>query len=464
MKKYKNFIIIMFLMIIILYSLQQFLPRIWKSDVITVNSYNDLENAVRFGKGGVVMLTSDIKMGKSSSPIVVDKELTIDLNGFKITKDNDKELFVIGCEIDGENGSIITEKISVEPLSFPDSFLTKIEDTSCFEIGDLIEIRDEYSAEYNIIKDIKDINTIVLGKRPENSYRTGGSIIKISNRVQNICLKNGTICNAYEEFDGKMMTEQTGFVGKKGIIYIYNAKNIKIQDISIQNNNCNQNNIQVENCEEVSVSDCFVKGGRNGVSFNSNHCKIVNSVLEDCSSGVWLSGDFNQISTNQIISSGKSLNHGDAITIAGNASDNIIDANTIVGGNCYGIWGLNGKKERNIITNNSIKSNVTYAIMLQEGSGFCISNNIIDWCSGGIVIDDVTNSNIESNIVSNNLVSGIAIGKKCCNIVVANNNLFGNNFVDRSVAGYGGDIVIWGKPINIIVENNCTDEEIIYLE
>lgn len=410
------------------------------------------------------MLTSDVKMEEFNMPIIVKNELTIDLNGFKILKESDKELFVIGCKIDGKRESVITEEISIEPLSFPDSFLVKVEDTSCFEEGDLIEIRDEYSTEYNIVKEIKDTNMIVLGKRPKNRYRAGGSIIKITDRVQNVCLKNGTICNASEEFDGKMMTEQTGVVGKTGIIHIYNSKNVKVQDICIQNENCNQNSIQVESSEEVLVSDCFVKGGRNGVVINTNHCNVVNCVFEDCSGGVWLAGDFNQISTNQIISSGNSLNNGDGITIAGNASDNIINANTIVGGNCYGIWSWDGKKERNIITNNSIKSNVTYAIMIQEGSGFCISNNIIDWCSGGIAIDNVTNSSIESNIISNNLVSGIAIGEKCSNIVVANNNLSGNNFVDKSVAGYGGDIVIWGSPGCIMAESNYTEEEIIYLE
>lgn len=45
-------LVIMLLIVIGFYTYRKFLPNIRKSDVITVNSYSELEKAVESGKGG----------------------------------------------------------------------------------------------------------------------------------------------------------------------------------------------------------------------------------------------------------------------------------------------------------------------------------------------------------------------------------------------------------------------------
>jgi len=106
-----------------------------------------------------------------------------------------------------------------------------------------------------------------------------------------------------------------------------------------------------------------------------------------------------------------------------------------------------------------IQANVTYGIYLESGEGYLIQNNRTERNSGGICAEEISNSNISGNYVTNNLISGISIGEKSKKCIIQNNILSGNNYVDPEEAGYGGDIVLWGNPKGIIQKDNITEQK-----
>ncbi|MBS7007126.1 NosD domain-containing protein [Anaerostipes sp.] len=424
-----------------------------------VNTFRELENLLKKEHNTLnIVLESDITCGNKT--LYIEGNTNLDLNGHVLYKTGGKPLFYLGDKRKQEKIKLI-EDLKIEPAKFPEDFIVKVENTESIKKGQRIYISDGSAGEKNIVSKVINKTSFLVKERPNRIYKKSTAKVEIlSDKTGDITIKNGKIENNKIKFD---MTQSKG---KESIIVSNYSSDIEINNIKIVNKNYNQNSIGILKSENVVLSNCRIEGGRNAVVVDSGSsmCKILGNTFYDCSGGVFLSGNNNLISDNVITASGATLNSGDGITILESASFNIIKSNQILGGNCYGIWGLKGKRTGNSITDNVIQANVTYGIYLEGGDGYLINNNKTERNSGGICIDQVTNSNISNNYVTNNLISGISIGEKVKKCIIKNNTLSGNNYVDPDVAGYGGDVVVWGNPEDIIVEDNVAEQKMRKIE
>ena len=136
----------------------------------------------------------------------------------------------------------------------------------------------------------------------------------------------------------------------------------------------------------------------------------------------------------------------------------------ITGGNCYGIWAVGEEQIGNIVNNNIIQSNITYGLSIQDGKEWVISGNQFVRNSGGINIEAGRNISICNNSFIENLAMGIMIGEKTDTVIINGNSFQGNNYIDPDVAGYGGDIVIWGENRSIMLQENSMEENVKVIE
>lgn len=434
-----------------------------------VKSFEELKKAVKSRKKGTplnIILESDISCGEDT--LYVNGNVHINLNGHILYKEGSTPLFYLGNKKQGERTKI-TKNLEIKPMQYPEEFIVKVEDTGKLKKGQKIYISDTDGGEMNVISCIVNKNKLLLKERPCRIYSSkSGTVEALVYEEGNLTIQNGQI-KTNDEKNKKIVKESmeetiafTKSKSKDSMIVINSMSNVKLSDVEIINKNFHQNTIAVLRSENVVVDNCYIEGGRNAIILgeNSQNCKITNNAFYDCSAAIFLFGNNNLITDNSITSSGATVKFGDGITILGSASYNTIRSNQIIGGNCYGIWGLEGKRSGNSIIDNVIQANITYGIYLEGGGGYLIENNRMERNSGGICIDGISNSVISDNFVSNNLISGISIGAKVKKCIVENNILSGNNYVDPNIAGYGGDIVIWENPDKITVKDNKTEQEI----
>jgi len=193
-----------------------------------------------------------------------------------------------------------------------------------FMVGDNITISDDNGKEFNTIKDIDGI-TITLQNRPIRTYTTAANAkIKKINPVSNISIQGLTI----EHINPAAPA-----------IKIVCSTDASFINLTIKNP---LHGIVINNSERITINSCQITPGSIGAASHgiqlgkfTRHCKVVNNTFLHARPAVALLGEFCIIADNIITASGNG-NTGDGITIQG--SDNVINGNTIIGGDCYGIW------------------------------------------------------------------------------------------------------------------------------
>lgn len=431
-------------------------------EAVEVHSWEELKEAVDEASQ-LIILGNDITCKTYDSPLKIQNSYVhIDLNGYTIYKEcNGPLLQIIGNPV---CSSSLKEELNIEPLQFPEDYILHYNDL-IEEDGEIIYIEDDLCGEFNGIKQFVDDETLLLTKRPINIYKRNAKIFVFEDVPSHIIIENGKIVNNSSELGSEYSAAQEildissgkALSNVYGIIEIRYAQDVEIRHIDFVNYNTGEDTIKINQSELVSVDSCSLYGGKTGIRVyeGASQFSLCNNIIYDCSAAIFLGGNKGSIVNNKIIQSGNTLKNGDGITITASAKDNIISQNEIIGGMCYGIWGLSGNTGGgNSIINNLIDSNITYGIYIESGQGYIIQENRVQRCSGGICVDSCKDFVISDNIAKDNLVSGISIGEKVENTIVENNICQGNNYVDPNIAGYGGNIVIWGYPKNLIIENN----------
>lgn len=432
-----------------------------------VKTFEELETVLKKERENVslnIVLKSDILC--KDRTLYIGANTNLNLNGHTLLKKGGNPLFYIG-NVEKKTKLALMKDVEIKPLQDPKKFIVEIKSTQNIKKGQRVYLSDGSQGEMNIIDKVLDEKRFLLKERPHRIYKSKAGYLELFNDEKaNITIQNGQIKNQLRQngtTDSGMdeTIKLTKSRGEKSIIVVDHGHDIELSNIKITNENYNQNNIAIMKSENISVNSCHVEGGRNAVIIDagSSLCKVLDNTFYDCSGGIYLFGSNNIITDNVINSSGATLNSGDGITILKSASFNNIKNNQIIGGNCYGIWALKGKRSGNNISDNVIQANVTYGIYLESGEGYLIQNNRTERNSGGICAEEISNSNISGNYVTNNLISGISIGEKSKKCIIQNNILSGNNYVDPEEAGYGGDIVLWGNPKGIIQKDNITEQK-----
>lgn len=425
-----------------------------------VKTFEELETALKKERKSVglnIVLKSDILC--KDRTLYIGANTNLNLNGHTLLKKGGNPLFHIGS-VRKKTKLDLMKDLEIKPLQDSKKFIVAVKSTQNIKKGQRIYLSDGSQGEMNIVAKVLDKKRFLLKERPHRVYKSKtGYIELLNNQKDNITIQNGKIKNQLIEMDETVKLPKSS--GEKAIIVIDYGQDIELSNIKINNGNYNQENIAIIKSENVSVNTCYVEGGRSAVIVDagSSLCKLLDNTFYDCSGGIFLFGSNNIITGNVINSSGSTLNSGDGITILESASFNIIKNNQITGGNCYGIWAVKGKRSGNNISDNVIQANVTYGIYLESGEGYLIQNNRTERNSGGICADQISDSNISGNYVTNNLISGISIGEKSKRCIIQNNVLSGNNYIDPKEAGYGGDIVIWGDMKGIVCKDNITEQK-----
>lgn len=382
---------------------------------------------------------------------------------------------MLNISVKSAEAIVLENDIRIKPMTYPNDFIVEVGCTSNMETGQIIFIEDEKAGEYNYIRDIIDDKRILLEERPISEYASEmGKVYLIEGLKKNIKIENGIICVPYEEFDKNIssavqirnMIDETRFdrleyILTESIIEVSWGMDIRIENIEFSNKNYNLNSIFWGRVERGNVHNCRFDGGQKGILIgtHSNNCSIYGNTIIDCAPGIWIAGSKNLILENTISSSGSTCKEGDGITIGKTAVDNIISENIIMGGNCYGIWGLPGNAKGNTIADNLIDSNITYGIYIQSGKNWTITGNRIIRCAGGIGLENVENSIISCNIIKQNLYCGTIITGKSQNNIIKENVYSENNYIDEKSVGYGGDIVLFKieQNCNNIIEDNIVE-------
>jgi hypothetical protein len=230
--------------------------------------------------------------------------------------------------------------------------------------------------------------------------------------------------------------------------------------------------------------------GAAGTSVNSNIIDN-NTIQARCIAGasncygIWLRrlASYNNITRNNIITNGTTLNYGIYI-IGTNAlivNSNIIDSNSIITGGTgisnHGIL-LSTNASYNVITNNTILangSNTNYGINVVGAAAADSNSTLIDsnnitvvgtaaavgnigiWIDGNASNNNVTNNNLSVYGTSNS--QGIelrgAVGTLCVNNLISSNNVLVNGSAAASVTDYGIYLTA-NTNANIITSNNIT--------
>jgi len=240
-----------------------------------------------------------------------------------------------------------------------------------------------------------------------------------------VCM-HGTITNNHIIFTENMHSQFYG-------IYIQNSVNVPFsRNVLVSNNHIEGNGYSntggiaivggAEDIENVTVTENNIEDvsyfGINGDS-GASHCDISHNIINVCYSGVRFDGDYNTISWNKIYGTtndGMMLDNMDWSDV----SHNLIKDSAAYGMDLYGTWTYTSISNNRVIdpTNDGIRFNT-----ISSFSHMDISYNKVKchW-NDAIVLDNVDNSTISFNHLTNTNSYGMTENSDCSyNIFIGNN-------------------------------------------
>jgi len=327
-------------------------------------------------------------------------------------------------------------------------------------------------------------NGVITGKgTKENPYIIEGWRIN-ANKKHGIYIGNTTAycivknCYIYNEGEGNG-------------IYLYNAKNIEIQNITLMSNyrgvylkKCNYNvilknqintngyGILIEESSNNNIIDNSIFSNYYGIVLqNSSHNILKENTMEENMRNFMLMGSYESHFDNEINSSntangkpllyfiGKEnliLDSIDAGFLGFVSCNNITLRNVSISYSGNGV--LIYQSNYFLIEGNAFYQN-DYAISLQQSSYNTIRENYIESSEIGVHVSDVFNSLMEDNILNEDSV-GIMMAYSSNNIIISNNiskavygvylsESTGNNISKNDIEAVGIDKSLWAEAISL---------------
>ena len=234
-----------------------------------------------------------------------------------------------------------------------------------------------------------------------------GYIDPAANDIDASNLVEGKPLRILDGISGITINSSTG----AGAIYCLNCSNITIDGLEMTNNTAS---IWLESTKDSSVKGCRLKNSIYGTvsDFSSTNITFENNTIEDCLTGIYLSGSRNKIAGNAVkrCYSGISIKDDRSNMGGPEATDNRIMENTVSGG----IIGIDiSSSTGNILQNNSMYGNLINLdlgdspskIVNEIGSGnfvngkrvFCLKNKadmVIDSSSDAGMVVCINCSNL----------------------------------------------------------------------
>lgn len=350
-------------------------------------------------------------------------------------------------QINGSYGveTFLTEKLQTGHFAGTYYFKVKVSDVTGFKAGDTVMIYDDLYSEFNTIQSVDA--DIWLINRPSNNYELSRNAkIKVVDLKSNIKIDNFKITQS----------------GSGNAFLIDASKNVDISNVFIEGTKTSGHGILVQNAELVNIHKNKITEGINAVriTHQSRMVNVSENKMFNAWTGIGLGGNNNLIHNNTIVGSGTNRGSGDGITVFGYASKNIISDNLIDSGDCYGLWVTGTYPTNNMISNNTIRSNITTGIMISKGEGHNIIGNVLENNTHGISVDGsietVKNIVISSNVATDQVSSGIIV-YNAKNVIVSSNNCYNNG---KTTSVYATDIVVAFSK-NVKVFGNITSKMIL---
>ncbi len=324
---------------------------------------------------------------------------------------------------------------------------------SCTLDSDMI-CEDNYCLELRA----SDITIEGAGYEIAGNHFSGGSAVYISGSsgAHNVTVKN---LKATEFYNGVQIYSSEGNVVENcemydndghGVFASQSSSNNIIQNNHFHENGNNAVTFSIDSMNNQAINNVMENGNYHGVeiSDNSNNNIVSGNTISGNVQGILLySYCHDNLVTGNTISNneGTGLNYG--IKIFCRCSSNTVSANSIVNNAFAGVWIDGYDTESNIVSDNLIRYNGVYGVLVQfEANGNTFSDNAIENSGlAGILLE----FEACDNIIGNNILEGGSYG-----IYVqwdANGNIFSSNTVSGC---YFNGIHLAETALNSALESN----------